>query len=78
LNLERTALNAYMLSEGGTHLYDAARQLSDQNVGHASGCEWHTNGNAYCSCGIWEAACAGVDAALEALVGEEEAPATAG
>ena len=68
LNLDQVALSAYMLSGGGTRLYDAARQLADETVGHAEGCEWHANGHAYCSCRAWPAASAGVDATLEALI----------
>jgi len=70
LNLDEAALSHYMLSAGGTSLYDAARQLADQTVGHADGCEWHANGHAYCSCRAWPAACAGVDAALESLAAD--------
>lgn len=54
-------------SELGTRLYDAARELANDDPGHTEGCEWHTNGQAYCSCRMWVAACAGVDAVIEAL-----------
>lgn len=59
-------------SNAATRLYDAARNEVDQNVGHASTCEWHTEGHACCSCLAWLAACAGVDATLAVLRGEEE------
>ncbi|MGW0821801.1 hypothetical protein [Streptomyces sp. NPDC002845] len=59
-------------SNAATRLYDAARQLADETVGHTAACKWHNNGHAYCSCPAWPAACAGVDATLNALNGEEE------
>lgn len=59
-------------SNAATRLYDAARGLSDQTIGHTDACEWHTNGNAYCSCPAYGAACAGVDAALQALAEDAE------
>lgn len=54
-------------TNAATRLYDAARELADQTIGHPETCEWHTNGHAYCSCTTYPAACAGVDAALAAL-----------
>ncbi|WP_329309367.1 hypothetical protein [Streptomyces microflavus] len=54
-------------STAATRLYDAAREQADQTVGHADHCEWHTNERSYCSCTLWPAACAGVDAAMEAM-----------
>lgn len=51
-----------------TRLYDAARELADANIGHPDTCEWHTNDASYCSCGVWPAACAGVDATFDAFV----------
>lgn len=66
LGLKRPPLPAWQ-SNAATRLYDAARELSDQTIGHAEACEWHTNGNAYCSCTSYGAACAGVDAVLLAL-----------
>ncbi|MFJ4990036.1 hypothetical protein ACIP9H_40350 [Streptomyces sp. NPDC088732] len=54
-------------SNEATRLYDAARQHANETVGHAEGCEWHTKSHAYCTCLLWLAARAGVDAALEAL-----------
>ncbi|MEV4863242.1 hypothetical protein [Streptomyces ossamyceticus] len=59
-------------SNAATRLYDAARQLSDQTIGHTETCEWHTNGHAYCSCLAYGAACAGVDAVLQALAEMDE------
>ncbi len=58
-------------SNAATRLYDAARELADQTVGHTDACEWHTNNHAYCSCPAYRAACAGVDSALAALSGED-------
>lgn len=54
-------------STAATRLYDAARELSDNTIGHTETCEWHTNNHVYCSCPAYGAACAGVDAALAAL-----------
>lgn len=68
LNVDRVQLASYMLSGKATPLYNAARELSDQTVGHAKDCEWHTNGHSYCSCPAYGAACAGVDAVLEELI----------
>lgn len=62
-------------SNAATRLYDAARAQADQTVGHADHCQWHTNEHSYCSCSLWPAACAGVDAALEALDTTKENPA---
>ncbi|MFB7285467.1 hypothetical protein [Actinacidiphila glaucinigra] len=57
----------HYLSNTATRLYDAARQQAEQVAAHADDCDWHTNGRSYCSCTLWVVACAGVDAALEAL-----------
>ncbi|MEU0002578.1 hypothetical protein ABZ069_37355 [Streptomyces microflavus] len=61
-------------SSAATRLYDAARAQTDAAVGHDDRCEWHTTDGSYCSCTSWPAACAGVDAALEALDTTEENP----
>ncbi|MFC5217293.1 hypothetical protein [Streptomyces coerulescens] len=55
-----------------TRLYNAARTLADQTIGHDQACEWHTNSHSFCSCQTYSAACAGVDAALAALDNDSE------
>lgn len=64
---QRAAGVPHRLSDAATRLYDAARQQADIQPGHTVGCGWHTTSGAYCSCGVWTAACAGVDATLDAL-----------
>lgn len=58
---------AHLGTTAATRLYDAARALADQTIGHAESCEWHTNSHSFCSCQTYGAACAGVDAVLRAL-----------
>ncbi|WP_326729008.1 hypothetical protein [Streptomyces phaeochromogenes] len=67
---------AHLTPTAATRLYDAARGLADATVGHTDACEWHTNGHAYCSCPAYGAACAGVDAVLEALAAADTADGT--
>ncbi len=56
-------------SKAGTELYNAARELCDATIGHTDDCEWHTNGQAFCSCVAYGAACAGVEAVIDRLGG---------
>jgi hypothetical protein len=55
-----------------TVLYEKAREAASGNPGHNGGCEALTNDLTYCSCGIWEAACAGVSVTILALRGEHD------
>lgn len=59
-------------SDAGTRLYAAARASADLLPGHAVWCDWHVTSGACCSCPVWLAACAGVDAVLAALDVDEE------
>jgi hypothetical protein len=63
---------AHLGTTAATRLYDAARTLADQTIGHAEDCEWHTNSHSFCSCQTYGAACAGVDAALQALAEDHD------
>lgn len=69
---QRAAGTPHRTGDAGTRLYDAARQQADILPGHAVGCGWHSSSGAYCSCSVWVAACAGVDAVLDALDVDED------
>lgn len=62
---------AHLTTTANTRLYNAARTLADQAIGHAADCEWHRNHHAFCSCQTYGAACAGVDAVLQALAEDD-------
>lgn len=63
---------AYLGTTAVTRLYDAARTLADQTIGHAEACEWHDNSHSFCSCQTYGSACAGVDAVLAVLDADSE------
>jgi hypothetical protein len=62
---------AHLTTTASTRLYNAARTLADQTIGHAPDCEWHRNSHSFCSCQTYGAACAGVDAVLQALAEDD-------
>ncbi|MFC8676737.1 hypothetical protein ACFUEN_29130 [Streptomyces griseorubiginosus] len=63
---------AHLTTTATTRLYNAARTLADQTIGHAQDCEWHRNNHSFCSCQTYAAACAGVDAVLKALADNDQ------